>query len=191
MANILASDHLIYRAIEHWDAPMLAQLHQDTQAHVTSTPFLPTPQGSAIAQTDLANFERCLLAAMICIKAPDGQSPDNAFPIGIISLKDPNLPGGRHLRSAKLGINLLPEYQNQGYGTEAVRWCLEWGFKQAGLHKIGTYVYEHNVPSMKLCEKVGFKLDGRMRDEVWFDGRFWDDLAYSMLEDEWKDRCGD
>lgn len=71
-----------------------------------------------------------------------------------------------------------------------MRWCLDWGFRHAGLHKITTYVYEYNEPSTKLCEKVGFKLDGRLRDEVWYDGRFWDDLVFSVLEGDWRERDG-
>lgn len=129
-----------------------------------------------------------MLAAIICIKHE--HDPSQSGPIGTITLKDSNFPNGRHLRSAKLGINILRDYQGQGYGSEAVKWCLEWGFRHAGLHKIATSVYQYNVPSTKLCTKVGFKLDGRLRDEVWYDGQFWDDLVYSMLEDEWKERHG-
>lgn len=86
---------------------------------------------------------------------------------------------------------ILRDYQGKGYGTEAVKWALDWGFKHAALHKISTMVYEHNPPSIKMCEKLGFKLDGRLRDETYYDGRFWDDLIYSMLEHEWRERYCD
>ncbi|KAK4501188.1 hypothetical protein PRZ48_006995 [Zasmidium cellare] len=197
--RILTSDRLIYRAIESTDTDILIKLHQDTEAHTNFTPFLPTPQGRAIAETDLASFESCMLAAMICIKPPNRTclgdfTPEGpGIPIGTITLKDANanIPNGRYLRNAKLGINILPKYHCKGYGTEAVKWCLQWGFKQAGLNKIGANVYEHNVRSAALFESLRFTLDGKLRDEVWFDGSFWDEWAYSMLEVEWKEMyCG-
>lgn len=39
---------------------------------------------------------------------------------------------------------------------------------------------------MRLYQKLGFVLEGREREAVWHEGRFWDGIEYSMLEGEWK-----
>lgn len=185
----LRSERLLYRAIEESDDPFLLQFHQDPDTFVNYTPFLPGPQGKKMATEDRETYASCMLAAIVCL--PPSESSKEPIPIGVVSMKDPNPPFGRHTRLGKFGIMILRDYQGKGYGTEAVKWALDWGFKHAALHKISTMVYEHNPPSIKMCEKLGFKLDGRLRDETYYDGRFWDDLIYSMLEHEWRERYCD
>jgi RimJ/RimL family protein N-acetyltransferase len=36
-----------------------------------------------------------------------------------------------------------------------------------------------------LLERLGLKLEGRLREKEYFKGRWWDTLVYGILENEW------
>lgn len=95
-----------------------------------------------------------------------------------------------HHRRTEIGINITKPYRGSGYGTEAINWALDWGFRHAGLHRIGIGAFEYNEGACKLYEKMGFKPEGRRRDFFWHDGKWWDLMLFSMLEDEWRERIG-
>lgn len=41
------------------------------------------------------------------------------------------------------------------------------------------------IPSICLLKKLGFQLDGRMREHYWINGQKYDQLVYSLLKNEW------
>ncbi|KAI4151820.1 MAG: hypothetical protein LQ340_003264 [Diploschistes diacapsis] len=116
---------------------------------------------------------------------------DRGIPIGAMCLNPPHGAGaGAHHRSADVAIDIAPKYQNRGYGSEAIRWILEWGFMHAGLHRIGIRVLGWNEGALRLYQRLGFVLESRERQAWWSRGRWWDDLGLGMLEEEWKERYG-
>jgi len=42
----------------------------------------------------------------------------------------------------------------------------------------------------RLYERLGFVHEGRKRDYLWFDGKYWDMVQLAMLEHEWRERYG-
>lgn len=87
-----------------------------------------------------------------------------------------------------IGYELNPDYWGRGLATEAARAIVHFGFTELGLHRIWSWCVADNVGSARVLEKVGFKLEGRMRDHEYFKGRFWDTLIYGMLRSEWADQ---
>jgi len=75
-----------------------------------------------------------------------------------------------------------------GYGTEATRLMLDHAFGTLGLHRIGLTVFEFNERAIRAYERCGFLVEGRVRESIWRDGRWWDELAMSVLADEWRAR---
>jgi RimJ/RimL family protein N-acetyltransferase len=76
----------------------------------------------------------------------------------------------------------------RGYGTEATELMLEHAFTRLGLHRIALSVFEFNERAIRSYEKAGFIIEGRAREAIWRDGRFWDEIAMSVLEPEWSAR---
>ena len=55
-----------------------------------------------------------------------------------------------------------------------------------GLHRVGLFVFEFNERAIRAYQRVGFVLEGRARQSIRRDGRWWDELQMSMLEADWK-----
>jgi RimJ/RimL family protein N-acetyltransferase len=85
-----------------------------------------------------------------------------------------------------IGISLAEPYRNKGYGSEAIRWILNWGFKTAGLHRIGIKVFAFNEGACRLYERLGFVREGIARESIFHDGKWWDEIELSMLDHEWR-----
>jgi RimJ/RimL family protein N-acetyltransferase len=90
-------------------------------------------------------------------------------------------------RTAELGIAIGDRrFQGQGFGAEALRLLLDFGFGTLGLHRISLYVYANNARGIRCYEKVGFRREGTRREARWWNGRWWDILEYAILEHEWQ-----
>jgi len=74
----------------------------------------------------------------------------------------------------------------QGYGTEATQLMMDHAFGTLGLHRIGLFVFEFNERAIRAYRRVGFELEGRARQSIRRDGRWWDELAMSMLDTDWQ-----
>ena len=111
------------------------------------------------------------------------------MPIGYIALT--GLPPHQaHHRRSMIGITIAEPYRGEGYGTEAIEWILEWGFQMAGLHRITIGCNGFNYGAKKLYERVGFVVEGRAREAMWWDGRWWDMWDLGMLVSEWREQRG-
>ena len=105
--------------------------------------------------------------------------------IGHISVHDVD-----HLnRHAFIGIFIGgEEHRSKGYGAEAIRLVLGYGFKTLNLHSIMLSVHADNAPAIACYKKVGFKEAGRRREWIFKDGAYIDALYMEMLESEYADK---
>jgi RimJ/RimL family protein N-acetyltransferase len=74
----------------------------------------------------------------------------------------------------------------RGYGTEATRLMLDHAFGRLGLHRIALFVFEFNERAIRTYRRCGFVVEGRARESIFRDGRWWDELAMSVLESDWR-----
>jgi RimJ/RimL family protein N-acetyltransferase len=91
-------------------------------------------------------------------------------------------------RCATLGIALAREHIGRGYGTDATRVIVDYAFREMGLHRIQLSVAPFNRAGIRAYEKAGFVEEGRRRDAVWHDGRWYDEVLMSLLDHEWAAR---
>jgi RimJ/RimL family protein N-acetyltransferase len=105
------------------------------------------------------------------------------LPVGNCSLFDIDW----HVRSAEVGIFIGEKsLWDQGYGTEAMRLLLRHGFGTLNLNRIHLRVYETNPRAVRSYEKAGFTLEGRDRQGMYKDGKYWDVLRMGILRSEWE-----
>ena len=75
----------------------------------------------------------------------------------------------------------------KGYGTDALRVLLRYGFMELNLNRIGLGVFSYNTRAIKSCEKIGFQHEGRMREMICRDGKYHDEILMSILRSEWEE----
>jgi RimJ/RimL family protein N-acetyltransferase len=184
--DFFQSERLIYRAFDSpKDDEFYSSFHQDYSVYPGCWKGLLTPPSKKNGEAIRKILEEGLLLVVICKKpAAPGDEPE---PIGILSVKK-IMPELAHNRCGDIGIELKAEEQKHGYGTEAVRWVLGWAFIQANLHRVGLDVYEWNAHAIEVYKKVGFKEEGRLRESIWRDGQWWDEILMGILESEWKEK---
>ncbi|MHB0858737.1 MAG: GNAT family N-acetyltransferase [Anaerolineae bacterium] len=94
----------------------------------------------------------------------------------------------RRVGAFSYGVAVRREHQRQGYAHEAIRLVLRYFFDELRYQKVTADVYSYNEPSMRLHEKLGFQLEGRVRRTVLTSGRFADQLLFGMTDDEFRAR---
>ena len=87
---------------------------------------------------------------------------------------------------ADMGYELDPKYWNHGYATEAAHAIADFGFSHFGVHRIWAHCIADNIGSAHVLEKLGMKLEGRLREKEYFKDRWWDTLMYAVLANEWE-----
>jgi RimJ/RimL family protein N-acetyltransferase len=106
---------------------------------------------------------------------------------------------GRHVGNVKLGpihwvhrhatFGILigeKDFWGKGVGLEATQLMVEYGFQRLNLHRIDLGVFAEHDAAVKCYEKAGFKVEGRMREDLFLDGEYKDRLRMGMLRSEYK-----
>lgn len=86
----------------------------------------------------------------------------------------------------EIGIVIFrPEFWNGGYGTEALQLWIEYLFKELPLVRVGLTTWSGNTRMIKVAEKLGMQLEGRLRKCRLYDGKYYDSIRMGILREEW------
>ncbi|OEV04748.1 GNAT family N-acetyltransferase [Streptomyces oceani] len=88
-------------------------------------------------------------------------------------------------RSASLGYCLDEAAWGHGYATEAARALLRWAFETLDLNRVQSEADTRNVASARVLEKLGFVLEGTLREDCVVNGDVSDSWVYGLLRRDW------
>jgi len=163
------------RAVERSDIPAFVRWFNDPEVRQYLSMYLPLSQ----AQEERW-FERQLedeSGHVFAIETAEGIHIGN---VGLHGIDWKN-------RKAFCGIVIGEKaYWNQGYGADALRALLRFGFEELNLHRVFLHVYDFNGRAIRCYEKVGFRYEGRLRQSQFTEGRYVDELIMAMLREEWE-----
>ncbi|WP_165874246.1 GNAT family N-acetyltransferase [Rubrobacter taiwanensis] len=162
---------------EHY--PLYARWYGDREIwHLTS--WTPEPMSPVAVERIFEERENSSLSDSFAIHLPGEPEP-----FGIVSFINLN----RANASADLSILIgEPEYRGSGYGTDAIRTLLCYGFEELQLNRVGLTVFDFNHVAIRTYEKLGFRSEGRMRQAVRRNGAWHDAILMSLLRSEWERR---
>ena len=106
--------------------------------------------------------------------------------VGTLSLENVNHAN----RTAVLGIFIgEPDYRSNGYGTEAIKLLLDFGFNYMNLNAINLSVLSCNERAIKCYKKCGFKEAGLLRKSKFVNGKYYDTILMDILAEEFTEDC--
>jgi RimJ/RimL family protein N-acetyltransferase len=82
--------------------------------------------------------------------------------------------------NAEIGYWIGEPYWGKGYATDAVRQCLKFAFEELNLLRVYANIYEYNIGSMKVLEKVGFEKEAIIKSSIMKEGKIFDEHLYSI-----------
>jgi [ribosomal protein S5]-alanine N-acetyltransferase len=88
-----------------------------------------------------------------------------------------------HIRNKRAAIGYIvdPGHCRQGVATEAVSAMVEFCFGELGLHRLQAFIHPDNAASLKLIERLGFRREGLLRENLRVGDEWRDDLLYALL----------
>ena len=90
--------------------------------------------------------------------------------------------------NAELAIYMDRDHIGSGWGTDAQRALLAFGFGTLGLERVWLTVNAENARAIRSYEKVGFQREGLMRRSFRVNGTLADTVLMAILRDEWDAR---
>ena len=86
--------------------------------------------------------------------------------------------------NARIGYWLDKDYTGHGIMTRAVRLLVEYAFEALDLHRIEIHVATENHRSRRIPERLGFTMEGVLRQVQRMRGAYYDHALYALLRDE-------
>jgi [ribosomal protein S5]-alanine N-acetyltransferase len=112
---------------------------------------------------------------------------------GVLVLDDGRIAGCFNLNEivrgpfqcAYAGWSINSEVAGRGLATVGVRRLLDVAFGGLGLHRVQANIIPRNAASVRVAEKVGFRLEGRALRYLQIAGVWEDHDMYALTAEEW------
>ncbi|WP_036826404.1 GNAT family N-acetyltransferase [Polaribacter sp. Hel1_85] len=171
----LCGQKINLRALEPEDLDFLYQIENNEafwEVSHTQTPFSKYILKQYLENTHLDIFEAKQLRLLIEEKSTKKQ-------IGMIDLFDFN---PSHKR-AGIGILIHPDFQQNGFATEALSLLINYSFSILDLHQLFANITSDNSKSISLFTKHNFKKVGIKKDWILSEGKFKDEILFQLIKD--------
>lgn len=167
--TVLDTGRLVLRAPEPGDAEQMAVIANDVRVARNLTQSFPHPYSMTDAEAFIGSDPDAL-----AITLPD---PDGSTLIGMVGATPRTCDPGMVIFGYWLGY----DYWGRGYATEAATAFVDELIAVRRPRRIEAGVYGWNRASGRVLEKLGFKLEGRMRSRVQRFGETTDELVYARV----------
>jgi len=167
------------RAMEKGDLPAFVRWFNDPEVRCNLNIVQPLSMGQEEKwYTDMLN--RPVDEQPLCIEVKQGKDWILVGNLGFMCIN-------QHDRSAEIGISIgEKQFWSQGFGTEAMGLMVMHGFENLNFNRIYLHVFQTNPRGKRCYEKVGFSVDGCLREARFLEGRYVNVYIMSILKGEWK-----
>jgi ribosomal-protein-serine acetyltransferase len=172
-------DTLRLRTLREEDAEELFQLVDRNRTHLRE--WLPWLDANTTARDSLAFIQATLLQ----------ETANQGFTCAILLQARIAGVAGYHPirwnnRSVDIGYWLARDAVGRGIMTKCCRRLISHAFDGYGLNRVQIPAAVSNVRSRAIPERLGFTLEGTIRDAEWLYDHFVDHALYAMLKRDWK-----
>lgn len=177
-AIFLRGDRISLRTIEESDLEFLNRNVNDPRVRRPLTSASPANMAQSEAFFEDVVSDDDGVNLLICIDGDEGE-PEPVGDIALFKVHD-------RTRWGEIAIAIHPDHWGDGYGTEASEVLVEYAFDERNLHRLQARVMASNDASRRVWEKLGFELEGRLRENQFDDGEYVDTLYFGLLEAEYR-----
>ncbi|HEY8562842.1 MAG TPA: GNAT family protein [Pyrinomonadaceae bacterium] len=89
-------------------------------------------------------------------------------------------------RSAEIGYWIAKDSEGRGIVTKACRTLIEYAHAELEMNRVEIRCALENKKSRAVPERLGFRLEGVLRQAIWRHTRFYDVAIYGLLAEEWR-----
>jgi RimJ/RimL family protein N-acetyltransferase len=178
MSNLLLSDEIKLGSIKEKDIEAVAQWFDDYEflAYFDMLPAIP--QGKEQAKETLDYFLKAQNRVIFSIRHIASDTI-----IGITGFDDIQWNNGTATLFIGIGDR---EHTGRGFGKQALKMLIDFGFYELNLHRIQLSVIGFNDRAIGLYESLGFVKEGAYREFINRGGRRVDLCLYGLLKREWE-----
>jgi RimJ/RimL family protein N-acetyltransferase len=76
------------------------------------------------------------------------------------------------------------DYWGQNIAPEVSKLLINYGFEELNFHKIYTSIFSPDKRSLRVAEKIGFKHEGTLKEQIYIDGEFVNELRFAIFQNE-------
>jgi RimJ/RimL family protein N-acetyltransferase len=184
---VVEVDYLVIRAYRKGDGPKLFAAVDDQRDKLL--PWMSWCRTDHLSEDDSIHYVERFRR--------ETEKPDCLnFPLGIFDRRDGSVVGGTgfhrlhpEYRDAEIGYWIRGSHQGLGLCTRAIGALMSAGFRAQdaggwGFRRITIFMSATNTASRRVCEKLGLRLEMRMKAERYQVG-YKDTFGFAALADEW------
>ncbi len=94
----------------------------------------------------------------------------------------------QEVKSANFRIAIFnPKQSGKGMGSWMIKNTLSYGFEVLNLNRIYLDVFSYNERAIHVYKKMGFKVEGILREAILDNNKYADDILMAMLKKEWEE----
>ncbi|WP_428742449.1 GNAT family N-acetyltransferase [Tenacibaculum sp.] len=171
----LTGTYINLRALEPEDLEFLFQIENNElfwEVSHTQAPFSKFLLKQYLENAHLDIYEAKQLRLIIEEKSTNK-------PIGMIDLFNFN---PQH-RRAGIGILVHPDFQRNGFASEALELLINYSFTHLQLHQLYANITNDNTKSLHLFQKHNFKKIGIKKDWTYNEGTYKDEILFQLINE--------
>lgn len=89
-------------------------------------------------------------------------------------------------RCVEVGIDIFKSFRGKGFSKKSFYMIFKYLFDNLNIHTIYSKVGSYNNVTLDMCEKVGFKITGRIVESLFRTGKYWDNLILCITVDDYR-----
>jgi RimJ/RimL family protein N-acetyltransferase len=176
--DLLRGSKVRLTALRQDDASKIAEWNEDVGYLRLQDTNTALPKSKAQIETELEQLQGGGDAILFAIRTNEEETLIGT--VGFYEIEWAN-------QAAWLGIGIGDRAAwGKGYGSEALRLVLQYGFEEMNLHRVTLTVVEYNERAIAMYERAGFKQEGTFREFGRRDGKRYDMYLYGLLRSEWE-----
>lgn len=86
------------------------------------------------------------------------------------------------------GLAVERSHRGRGYASSALEIIFKYAFLELRLNKYTVSVLQGNIASMKMHEKLGCEVEGVHKQNIYTDGKYYDEIFYGLTKDAYLSR---